>query len=128
MRLQTLFGPVQRFNRAEFQRQMKRPRFIAPTLHLILFAIMVVAASKPEAFDVRGPIAGFAFWTLCLLDIPISIVAFGMMWSAAEADITSSIAPYLISWCVIGTLWWFLLGLSIEAWLRRFRRSPQPSE
>lgn len=108
---------------------MKRPRFIAPTLHLIVFLIMVAAASKPNAFDVRGPIAGFAFWTLCLFDIPISIFAFGMMWGAAEADSSSSLPGLiLVLWAVLGTLWWFLLGLSIEAWIRRLRRSPQPSE
>ena len=89
---------------------------------------MVLAASKPAAFDIRGPIAGSVFFGLFFLDFPISVVAFSMMWSAAEADLTASDAPYLIGWCVLGTFWWFLLGLSIEAWIRRLRRKPEASE
>ena len=126
MAVQTLFGQVQRFERAEFQRQLKRPRFFAPILHLTLFAVMIVAALKPDAFDVRGGLAGFAFWTLCLIDFPISIFGFGMMWSAGEAE--RSLAPALIIWAVLGTVWWFLLGLSTEAWMRRFRRKSVASE
>ena len=26
-----------------------------------------------------------------------------------------------VLWGVIGTFWWFLLGLSIDAWILRFR-------
>src|SRR3954467_8995907 len=98
MGVQTLFGPVQRFSRVEFQRKLKRPRFVAAILHLILFATMVLAASKPDAFDVRGTVAGFTFWTLCLVDIPISIVAFGMLWSTGEAE--GSLAAVLLLWAV----------------------------
>src|SRR4051812_13111903 len=128
MGVQTLFGPVQRFSRLEFQRKLKRPRFVAAILHLILFATMVLAASKPDAFDVRGTVAGFTFWTLCLVDIPVSILVFGILWGAAEADSSASLR-YLILflWGIVGTLWWFLLGLSIEAWIRRFRRKPEAS-
>ena len=128
MAVQTLFGQVPRFNRAEFQRKLKRPRFVAPILHIILFATMVLAASKPNAFDVRGPIAAISFFTLLGVDFPLSFVAFSMMWSSAEADITASDAPYLVGWFVLGTLWWFLLGLAIEAFLGRTKAMQDPVE
>jgi hypothetical protein len=28
-----------------------------------------------------------------------------------------------ILWAVLGTIWWYFLGISIEAWIRRFSRN-----
>src|SRR5882724_6927375 len=99
---------------------LNRPRVIARVLHLIVFAAMIVAASKPDGFDFRGSLAFSSFFGLFLLDFPISILGLSMMWGSAEAE--SSTHPGLILWAVLGTLWWFVLGISIEAWIRRFRR------
>jgi hypothetical protein len=29
-------------------------------------------------------------------------------------------------WFVLGTMWWYFLGISIEAWIRRFSRKAGP--
>jgi hypothetical protein len=106
-------------------RKLNRPRIIAPVLHLIVFCVMILASSKPDGLDFRGSVAFFSFFGLFLLDFSISILGLSMMWGAADAE--ASTRPALILWAVLGTLWWFLLGMSIEAWIRRFRK-PEASE
>jgi hypothetical protein len=106
--------------------KLHRPQFVAPILHLILFSVMVLAASKPDGADLRGGVAFFSFAALWLLDFPVSVIPSGMLWSAAEAE--RSLAPGLVLWAILGSTWWFFLGMSIEAWMKRFRRKPQTSQ
>jgi hypothetical protein len=61
----------------------------------------------------EGPIQ-FLMAVTWFADLPISLVAFGMMWSKG-----SRLYPELIAWGALGTGWWFLLGMSIEAWQKR---------
>jgi hypothetical protein len=105
---------------------LNRPRFIAPVIHSIGFAVMVLAASRPDGADLRGGVAFFSFAALWLLDFPFSLIPFGMLWSAAEAE--QSLVHGLVLWAILGSAWWFFLGMSIEAWVKRLRRKPQASQ
>jgi hypothetical protein len=95
---------------------LPRARFTAPALHAILFAVACVLmwSSNKPIFD--GP-AGIPFGVLWVADLPISALAFSVMFTSAEHD---WLAWSL--WGILGTAWWYFLGLSIEAWIRRFRR------
>lgn len=56
------------------------------------------------------------FFLLFIADIPISIVAFAVLFNSAAYG---SLAVVL--WGIIGTLWWSLLGRSIDRRLAQFR-------
>jgi hypothetical protein len=46
-------------------------------------------------------------------DLPFSLVAFGKMWNAGKN------VPYAVAaWGIVGTLWWYILGLLIEQGVR----------
>jgi hypothetical protein len=98
---------------------LKRPRVLAPALHTLLFVTLLFAAWRPGVLDIRGPIAGFAFWLLIAVDLPFSYFAFALIWSSAEAENDAAFHGTLMAWAVLGALWWFLLGCGIEAWRRR---------
>jgi hypothetical protein len=55
---------------------------------------------------------GPALWPFAIIfiaDIPISIFAFGVMFTSSEHF------PYaLAAWGTLGTLWWYFLGCLIE--------------
>jgi hypothetical protein len=126
MGMQTLFGAVEHFNRAAFVRKLQSPRFLAPILHIIVFATMYIAGWTPDGFDIRGAVAGGAFLALFFFDFPISIYGVGLMWDEGQTNTSFTIG--MIIWAVVGTLWWFLLGLSIEAWVRRLSRKSAPGD
>jgi len=94
-------------------RILSHPRCLAPSLHVGLFAItwlMIWASSQPW---LDGP-GRWPFSALFLVDLQISAIAFGAMFSSDGAFL-----PALVAWGLLGTLWWYALGLSIEVWLRR---------
>lgn len=96
-------------------RRLSPAQYLAPALHAILFltAWSLYAVSSQPMMD--GISAG-PFLVLLIADIPISIVAFGVLFTS------STYGPLaVVLWGVIGTFWWYLLGRSIHAWLRRFR-------
>jgi hypothetical protein len=35
------------------------------------------------------------------------------------------VAFAFVVWAVLGTIWWYFLGISIEAWIRRFSKKPK---
>jgi hypothetical protein len=104
--------------------RFNRPRVIAPALHLIVFAVMVLASRKQDDWDFRGPVAFYTLFGLFFLDFPFSIIPMARLWDESE----TSLVPALIFWGVVGTAWWFLLGVSIEVLIRRLRRKSQTSE
>jgi len=69
----------------------------------------------------NGP-AALPFGILFLADLPFSAFAFGVMFTSES---NGPIAFAL--WGVVGTIWWHLLGRSIDAWIRRSRgKSAEP--
>lgn len=63
-------------------------------------------------------LTGLFFAILMIVDLPFSIVAFGVMFGGGR-DGTIAV----IAWGLGGTIWWCLLGLALDAWIRRKSRS-----
>jgi dipeptidyl aminopeptidase/acylaminoacyl peptidase len=101
-------------------KRFSRAQYLAPTLHALLFvtAWCVYALSSQPMMD---GLAAVPFFLLFITDIPISIVAFFVLFTSATCG---SLAVVL--WGVVGTLWWVLLGRSIDrrlAGIRNKRRN-----
>jgi hypothetical protein len=94
--------------------KLRRPRVFAPVLHVCLFALTwLLYWVQPQPLA-QGP-ADWPFRILFVADLPISIIAFGMMFNS---DARFPLA--LALWGVLGTAWWYFLGCLME---RRARRS-----
>jgi Tol biopolymer transport system component len=65
----------------------------------------------------NGPSA-LPFVILFIADLPISIVAFGVMFTSSEKGVIAAVL-----WGVLGTLWWFLIGFAIDARIRSYRKN-----
>src|SRR6266480_1255879 len=101
--------------------KLLRARFIAPVLHALLFAIAFPLAqiSTNNVGPARLPL--FILW---LVDLPFSIIAQVLSLGASQAlrpRIESAWLPWAL-WGVTGTIWWYFLGISIEAWIKRFSK------
>jgi TolB protein len=59
-------------------------------------------------------LSAWPFLLLLIADIPISVVAFGVLFTSTTYGPLA-----VVLWGVVGTLWWYLLGRSIDARLRR---------
>jgi hypothetical protein len=89
-------------------------RVAAPVLHAVLFLVASVLMVFSDHPILDGP-ARIPFAVLFFGDLPISAIAFGVMFSSEGQG------PYAwVVWGIIGTAWWHFLGRSIEAWQRRF--------
>jgi hypothetical protein len=93
---------------------------IAPAAHASLFVVASLLMWISDQRILGGP-ALVPFVILFVADAPFSTIAFGEMLTSAKHA-----WPAWVLWGVLGTVWWYLLGLSIEAWIRRFsgRRTP----
>jgi hypothetical protein len=89
-------------------RDLQRAPLAAPVLHICLFALTwILFWMQPQPL-LDGP-SRWPFYVLALADFPISLVAFGAMFTS-EARM-----PYaLAAWGVLGTIWWYFLGRLIE--------------
>lgn len=95
---------------------LKRGQVAAPVLHICLFTLTWVLYWIQQQPLLDGP-SRWPFAVVFLADLPISVVAFGVMFGS-EAR-----APYaLAAWGVLGTLWWYFLGLLIEVKVSLNRR------
>jgi hypothetical protein len=87
---------------------LRRPRVAAPALHVCLFALtwgLFWIQAQPLA---NGP-ADWPFRILFIADLPISVVAFGVMFGSDARF------PYALAvWGILGTLWWYFLGSLME--------------
>jgi hypothetical protein len=92
---------------------LPRPRLAAPVLHMCLFILTwVLSWIQPQPLA-QGP-ADWPFRILFVADLPISLIAFGVMFNS-DAHF-----PYaLAAWGILGTLWWYFLGCLIEERKRR---------
>jgi hypothetical protein len=95
--------------------RLRKPRYLAPLLHGFLFCatwLLNLISSQPL---MDGP-ARWPFRVLFLADFPISIVCFGFLFAGR-------VVLALVAWGMLGTLWWYLIGLGIEkmihGWSRR---------
>jgi hypothetical protein len=96
-------------------RKSVQARYIAAEIHAFLFIsmwVLYVIFSQPMA---NGP-SQFPFLILLIADLPISLIAFGVMFTSSQMG---SIAALI--WGVLGTLWWFAIGLAIDARIRSYR-------
>jgi len=59
-------------------------------------------------------LSGVFLAILMIVDLPFSIIAFGAMFGGGR-DGTIAV----VVWGVGGTLWWYLIGLALDAWTRR---------
>lgn len=92
-----------------------RFKYIASEVHAFLFvsmSLLYLVFAQPLA---NGPSA-FLFVILFIADLPISMIAFGVMFTSSEMG---PIAAAL--WGVLGTLWWFAIGIAIDARIRSYR-------
>lgn len=89
----------------------KRSLLLAPTLHILIFAtawLADLAQSQPLLVGVSR----WGFGVLFVADFPISLVAFSWLWDGRRVEALSF-------WAILGTAWWYLLGL----WILRRRAS-----
>src|ERR1700730_8542916 len=107
---------LQNFFTAQSIRKAAQAKYIASAIHALLFLSMWVlywASSRPL---MDGPSA-LPFAILYVADLPISCVAFGVIFTSSE---NGTLAAVL--WGVFGTLWWFRIGLAIDTRIRSFRK------
>jgi hypothetical protein len=98
--------------------QMGRPaqfKLISPAIHAFLFMAMWALYATLHQGLSEG-LSGLIFAILMIVDLPFSIVAFGVMFGGGR---DGTIA--MVAWGIGGTLWWYLLGRWIDAWRGRHR-------
>lgn len=98
-------------------RESLRVKYIAAEIHALLFISMWVlyaGFSQPLA---NGP-SNLPFVILLIADLPISFVAFGVMFTSAKFWPVAAVL-----WGMLGTLWWFAIGFAIDARIRSYREN-----
>src|SRR4051794_8921058 len=83
-----------------------RSRWFAPTLHVFLFATAWLCASFQSQPLLDGP-ARWGVYVLFFADFPISVIGFSLMWDGRQDE-------GLLLWGIVGTAWWYLIGLLIQ--------------
>lgn len=90
-----------------------RARYAFPVAHAFLFLAMW-ASYKISNQGLAEGLPGVFFAIVLIADLPFSIVAFGIMFQGGRDGVVAAIA-----WGVGCTLWWYLLGLGLDALIRR---------
>jgi hypothetical protein len=84
---------------------MDRPvrwRYVLPSIHLLACVSGYVGLLLP-----RLQFFGILFSFVLLVDLPVSLLAYGLGWKHPVLALT---------WVfVAGTLWWYLLGRAVQA-------------
>jgi hypothetical protein len=88
-------------------------RYIAPAMHAFLFLVACVLYADLIR-SLTQYLSSVVFAILMIVDLPFSIVAFGVMFGGGRNEIIAFIA-----WGIGGTLWWHLIGRGIDALRRR---------
>jgi hypothetical protein len=105
------------------KRRLLRQKYVLPAVHAVLYLTMWACYARLNEGLADG-ITGLFFTILLIADLPFSMVAFSMIWDGGRH---AQIA--VIAWGIGGTLWWCLLGLVIDAFIRRrSRREPSSSK
>jgi len=88
----------------------------AAALHIFLFGLTGILYVITQQPLLSGP-SRWPFTIVFLADLPISVIAFGAMFGGQRH------ASYLLAaWGVLGTLWWYILGLLIQVKTSQNRR------
>ncbi len=98
-------------------RKILRLKYIAAEIHALLFISMWVFYFIFSQPLLNGPSA-VPFVVLLVADLPISFVAFAVMFTSASLGTVAAIA-----WGVLGTLWWFAIGIAIDRGVRSYREN-----
>jgi hypothetical protein len=102
--------------------RIPRARITAPAVHACLFVVAYAywllferSAHHPGRLDLITIV-----W---ITDLPISALASFMTLGIGLGVVGRAQTAFaFIVWAVLGTIWWYFLGISIEAWIRRFSR------
>lgn len=92
-------------------RRFLRSEWLAPALHIGLFAITWLTYFIQNAPLFDGP-SRWGFNVLFFADLPISVVAFSKFWDG-------QVLYALSLWGILGTMWWYFLGIGLRALLIR---------
>lgn len=83
---------------------LRRARLIAPSIHLLVFALTWILYGCQQKPLLNGP-SRWPFAAIFLGDFPISAIAFGAMFTSETAF------PYAVTaWGVLGTIMWYFIG------------------
>jgi Tol biopolymer transport system component len=96
-------------------RKTLRLKYIASEIHAFLFISMSAfyfATSQP----LMDGLSALPFAILFVADLPISIVAFGVMFTSSKWGLAAAVL-----WGALGTLWWYGIGYAIDVRIRRYR-------
>ena len=102
--------------------RIPRARITAPAVHACLF---VVAYAYWLLFESHAHHGGRLdlITIVWIADLPISVLASFMTLGIGLGVVGRAQTAFaFIVWAVLGTIWWYFLGISIEAWIRRFSR------
>jgi Tol biopolymer transport system component len=102
---------------SRFMRETLRVKYIAAEIHALLFVSMWVLYAGFSQPLGNGP-SNLPFVILLIADLPISLIAFGVMFTSAEMGPVAAVL-----WGVLGTLWWFAIGIAIDARIRGYREN-----
>jgi hypothetical protein len=80
----------------------------AATLHVFLFGLTGILYAISQQPLLNGP-SRWPFTIVFLADLPISVIAFAAMFGGQRHALY-----FLAAWGVLGTLWWYILGLLIQ--------------
>jgi len=105
--------------------RIPRARITAPALHACLFVggyaywlLFEKSAHHPGRLDLITIV-----W---IADLPIFALASIMTLGVGIGVVgRAQIGFAFILWAVLGTIWWYFLGISIEVWIRRFSRNAE---
>ncbi len=98
-------------------RKTLRAKYIASEIHALLFISMVSlfwGFSQP----LMDGLSALPFFILLIADLPISFVAFGVLFTSSKWGTTAAVL-----WGVLGTLWWYGIGYAIDARIRSYREN-----
>jgi Tol biopolymer transport system component len=98
-------------------RKTLRVKYIAAEVHALLFIAMWFLSFVFSQPLMNGPSA-LPFVILFIADLPISMIAFGVMFTSSEMGRAAAVL-----WGVLGTLWWFAIGFAIDARIRSYRET-----
>jgi hypothetical protein len=102
--------------------RIPQARVTAPLVHACLFVTGYACWLLPEGSG-HHPGRLDLITIVWIADLPISFLASFMTVGSGLGVVGHAQTSFaFILWAVLGTIWWYFLGISIESWIRRFSR------